>query len=81
MKASIKKELYVAFHGQSTRFRIVKYAVLIPLFALIYWKWGGEVLLKTLGVAFVFAIAMHLVYRWKTNVWRDDWGGYTSVFK
>lgn len=43
MNEVLKKELYVAVHGQSARFRIMKYAILIPLFAALYWwgvKWG-----------------------------------------
>jgi hypothetical protein len=76
-----KKELYVAIHAQSARFRLVKYAILVPLFAVIYRLWGREVFLWTLGIAFIFAIAMHLFYRWMTNGWQDSWGGYKSLFK
>jgi hypothetical protein len=77
----IKKELYVAAYGQDTRFRIAKYAVLLPFFAFIYWRFGGIVLLKTLGVLFVISIAVHLFYRWMTNGWQDSWGGYKPLFK
>lgn len=77
----LKKELYVAVHAQTARFRVVKYAILIPLFGAIYWWKGKEVTLWTLGIALVFAIAMHLFYRWKTNGWQDSWGGYKSLFK
>lgn len=76
-----KKELYVAIHGQSARFRIVKYAILIPFFSIVYWLKGREVLVWALGVAFIIAIAMHLFYRWMTNGWQDSWGGYKALFK
>ena len=76
-----RKELYVAIHAQSARFRLVKYAILVPLFAAIYRFWGGRAFLWTLGIALVFAIALHLFYRWKTDAWTKDWGGYKSVFK
>lgn len=81
MRDFLKKEIYVAIHGQTAKFRIVKYAILIPLFAAVYWFYGTEVLLKTLGVLFVLAITMHFFYRWKTEAWTRDWGGYKSVFK
>lgn len=77
----LEKELYVAIHAQTAKFRMVKYAILLPLFGVIYWVYGKEALLKTLGVLFVLAIAMHLFYRWMTNGWEDSWGGYKSLFK
>jgi hypothetical protein len=77
----LKRELHVAIHGQTAKFRVVKYAILLPFFGAIYWFFGGEALLSALGIAFVFAIAMHLFYRWMTNGWRDSWGGYKSLFK
>ncbi|MFZ2555313.1 MAG: hypothetical protein WAZ27_02535 [Minisyncoccia bacterium] len=73
----LKKELYVAIHGQTARFRMVKYAILLPLFAIIYWFWGGEALFKALGIALIFAIAMHLFYRWKSKSWIEPYGPYT----
>lgn len=81
MNNLLKKELYVAIHAQTAKFRMVKYAVLLPLFGTIYWLYGGEVLLKTLGVLFILAIGMHLFYRWMTRGWENDWGGYKSLFK
>ena len=74
------RELYVALHGQSARFRAIKYAALIPCFAYVYWRFGGEVFFKTLGVLLVLSLIVHFFYRWKTDGWTKDWGGYTSVF-
>lgn len=76
-----KKELHVTIHGQTAKFRLVKYAILIPLFAVIYWWKGGEVLAWALGIALIFALAMHFFFRWKTNGWEDSWGPYKSLFK
>lgn len=73
----LKKEIYVAIHGQTARFRLVKYAILIPLFGAIYWFYGGEVLAWTLGVMFVLALAMHFFFRWKSNGWVEAYGPYT----
>ncbi len=76
-----KKELHVAIHGQSTHFRLVKYAILIPLLVSTYWWFGGEVLAWTLGVLLILALAMHLFFRWKSKGWMEDYGPYKSLFK
>jgi len=80
-KGFLKKELYVAIHAQTARFRVVKYAILLPLFGAVYWWKGGKVLAWTLGVSLVFAIAMHFFFRWKTKGWEQSWGPYKSLFK
>jgi hypothetical protein len=77
----LKKELHVAIHAQTARFRVGKYIAFVIIFGAVYTKLGGEALLWALGIAFVFAIAMHLFYRWMTNGWEDSWGGYESLFK
>ena len=59
-------------HGQSARFRLVKYAILIPLFAAVYWKFGGKVFAITLVALAILGSAMHFFFRWKTNGWRND---------
>lgn len=81
MNDTVKKEIYVAVHGQTAKFRLVKYAILLPLFGGIYWKWGGEVLGWSLLVALVFALALHFFFRWKSNGWMEDYGPYKSLFK
>lgn len=78
---TIKKEIYVAVHGQTARFRIVKYAIMIPLFGGIYWKYGGEILAWVLGVALILALIMHFFFRWKSKGWMEDYGLYKSLFK
>lgn len=76
-----KKELHVAIHAQTWRFRVGKYIAFVIIFGTVYVKFGKDALLSALGIAFVFAIAMHLFYRWMTGGWENDWGGYTSLFK
>jgi len=41
-KELFTREKNVVLYRQSARFRIVKYAILIPISAAIYWWWGGE---------------------------------------
>ncbi len=80
MKDLIEKELYVAVHGQTARFRMGKYLVFAVLFGGIYLWWGTRAVFFTLGIAFVVALAMHFFFRSMTNGWVDDWGLYKSVF-
>jgi hypothetical protein len=68
MNETVRKELYVAVHGQTARFRVVKYILIFGVGGAIYWKWGGEVLAWTL-------------LRYMSNGWMDDWGPYKSLFK
>ena len=71
--------MQVIRYGQSVRFRIVKYVILIPLFAGLYgWK-GIGITLTVLAVLLVVATGVHFFYRWKTNAWRSPWGGFTPL--
>ena len=80
-KNLIKKELYVAIHAQTARFRVVKYIVFFAIFGTVYWLWGGKAVLWALGISLVFAIAMHFFFRWKSKGWMEDYGPYKSLFK
>lgn len=75
----LNREKNVILYGQSVRFRIVKYSVLIPLFAALYWWKGGATTLWVLGVALAVALVGHFVYRAKTNAWRSAWGGFKPL--
>jgi len=74
-----KREVYVAMHAQSRKFRIVKYLVLSGIAFFVYlWKD-----LNTLGILFLIfffiAIAMHFFFRWKTRAWTKSWGLYKKI--
>lgn len=77
----LKKELHVAMHAQTWKFRVGKYAAFAIIFGAVYAKLGREALLWALGISLVFALALHLFYRYMTNGWQDSWGGYQSLFK
>jgi hypothetical protein len=72
----VKKELYVAVHGQTARFRIVKYIVLFAVFSALYSWYGWKVVWQTLGVALIAALVVHFFFRFKTNGWSEPWGLY-----
>ncbi|OHB19818.1 MAG: hypothetical protein A2854_04195 [Parcubacteria group bacterium RIFCSPHIGHO2_01_FULL_56_18] len=80
-KGLVKKEIYVALHAQTARFRVVKYIVIFAiLFALYVWKgWGTT--WKTLLAMFVFGTAVHFFFRWKTKGWTESWWSYQSLFE
>jgi hypothetical protein len=75
---ALKREARVAFsrRAQPVWFRVVKWVLLIAL-AATFWRspvfWWG------LLVAFVLALALHLVWRWKTKGWTQPWGGWDDV--
>ncbi len=77
MKEFLKKELYVALHGQTARFRIVKYIVLFAVFGALYWWKGWEAVLWALAIGFIAAIGVHFFFRWKSKGWNEKWGLYT----
>ncbi len=58
---TIKKELYVAVHGQTARFRVVKYIVLFAIGYGVHYKWGWDGVAWALGLGLVFALAHALL--------------------
>jgi hypothetical protein len=75
-KEVFKKEKYVVMHGQSGRFRIIKYLIIVPIFAGVYfWKgWGATS--KLLLVLFAVSIFIHFLFRYKSKAWTEPWGPY-----
>jgi hypothetical protein len=69
----LKRELEVAFSkkSQPLGFRIMKYIV---LGAIVYFFWATRLLWIILGVLFVFSLALHFWYRYKTRGWRRSYG-------
>ncbi|MEN9390264.1 MAG: hypothetical protein RLZZ283_364 [Candidatus Parcubacteria bacterium] len=73
------RELYVAKHGQSWRFRTVKYLLLLAFFAGMYVLGGWRVVGYTLATLFILSIAIHFLFRWKTDAWTTSWGPYKKL--
>lgn len=76
MNELMKKELYVAIHGQTARFRIVKYIVILAVLGTMYAWNGWKAVWQTLGVALIAALVMHFFFRWKSKGWNESWGPY-----
>lgn len=81
MNKTLKRELDVALHGQSLRFRTIKYAFLFSISAVIYahFGWPGVGLFLLVGA--VAGIALHMFFRWKTRAWTRSWGLYQPTKK
>ncbi len=76
LKELYEREKHVVIHGQSVRFRLAKYAILLPLlFGLYVWK-GGVVLWQTLAVLLVLSLIIHFFFRYMSDGWRKSWWLY-----
>jgi hypothetical protein len=73
LSKTVKREFEVAFsrRSQPIWFRILKYAILIPVI-LIFW--ASVWLWIILSVLFAFALWLHFWYRYKTQGWTRNYG-------
>lgn len=79
IKGRFAREKYVVLHGQSTRFRVVKYSVLLlVLGSLAAWQ-GAAVMAWVLVVLAIASLAIHFLFRWKTKAWSRPWGPYKPL--
>jgi hypothetical protein len=78
-KETYEKEKQVVLYGQSARFRLVKYAILIPLFTALYVWQGWSVTWKVLLASIVVALFVHFLFRYKTAAWTKSWGPFTPL--
>jgi Flp pilus assembly protein TadB len=79
LKEFYRKEKYIALHAQSSRFRMVKYIVLLAVGAGAHaWMGLGAVGLLFL-LLFIGGICMHFFFRWKTQAWTKSWGPYKRI--
>ncbi len=79
MNKTLRKELYVMKYGQSWKFRMMKYPVLLALGAFLYYIYGWQGVFLGLEIGMIGAIGLHLVFRWKTNAWTKSWGPYRKM--
>ena len=74
-----KREIHVALHAQSTKFRVKKYAVLAVVFSAAYFFGGWGTVWILLVALTIIAIAIHFFFRWKTSAWTKSWGSYKAI--
>ncbi len=79
MKDTIEREKYIVVHGQTARFRVIKY-LLLAAFLIPFWLWQGDRALAILLVCLtVISVTIHLLFRWKTKAWTQSWGPYKKM--
>ncbi len=76
MNKTLKRELHVAIHAQSRKFRIYKYLVIFTVMGILYFYFGWGGVLRFLLYGFVAGLGVHFFFRWKTNGWRKSWWLY-----
>jgi len=70
----IQREKYVVLHGQSHRFRIIKYVVIVAISYLIFLRKGLLATGLLLLLLVVLGIGLHFFLRYKTNGRTKTWG-------
>jgi hypothetical protein len=70
---AVKKEIRVAVYGQSIKFRLIKYSIIIPLAVGLYLWRGVAALAWVFGPLAILALATHFFFRYKTKAWSEDW--------
>ena len=75
VKNIVKKEMEVAFskNTQPLWFRITKYAL---LGTLVYFTRTKPFFWWMISALFVFSLAIHSFYRYKTKGWTKSYGGW-----
>jgi hypothetical protein len=75
---AIKRELRVAFspRAQPWWFRLAKWSLLIAVTARYRQRWWFA---YGISLALTGAVALHLLYRQKTQGWQRAWGGWSDL--
>ena len=79
LRAMLQREKYVVLHGQSWRFRVVKYIILIAAGIAMYEWQGGTAVAVMFLILFLMGITVHFLFRWKTKAWTQSWGPYKKL--
>ncbi len=78
-KELYKKEKDVVIHGQTLRFRLIKYLVLLGIFTAAYFWRGTQFVINLFFILFILSIGAHFFFRWKTQGWEKSWGLYKKI--
>lgn len=75
-KDFLTREWDAVLYGQTAKFRIIKYSILIPLFAAFYAWRGPSDTLALLGALFVLSLCVHFFFRYMSEGWTKSWWLY-----
>lgn len=78
-KRTLRREKHIVIHGQSSKFRLAKYAVLLALLIPFYLWNGGVASAWLLAALIVVSLCVHFLFRWKTKAWTQSWGPYRKI--
>ncbi len=70
------REKEVVIHGQTAKFRIVKYIVLFLIFGFVYKFYGSSSTLKLLLILIVLSLCVHFFFRYMSQGWTKSWWLY-----
>ena len=73
------REVHVAMHAQTARFRVVKWVIILLASATLYFWKGIGILGHALLVAFVVSIFIHFLFRYMSDGWTKSWGPYKHI--
>jgi hypothetical protein len=79
MLETLRREIYIVIHGQSIRFRVIKYLVFIGIIIILSKNYGLQSTSYFLLLAMIIALTAHFFFRWKTKGWRNSWGLYKKI--
>lgn len=74
-----KRELHVALHAQSVRFRVVKWVVILVVGTALYLLKGFNALAEVLLFLAVMGVGLHFFLKWKSGGWTKSWGPYKRI--
>lgn len=80
-KETVQKEKYVVVQGQTARFRVVKYSIIIPVLVILgFWK-GWKFSLYFFLSLCVLGVLVHFVLRFLTKGWTEKWWFVDPIIK
>jgi hypothetical protein len=72
----LEARIALSLKAQPIWFRVLKWAIAI---GLGWYLWRDPHFWWWIGGALGLAVAVHLVYRWKTKRWVQPWGGWRDL--
>ena len=79
LKEFWRREIHVAMHAQSWRFRIVKYLVIVAVLGGVGARWGVNTVVLVVVLAAAVSLGIHFFFRFKTDRWTKPWGPYKRI--
>ena len=78
MNPTLKREIHVALHAQTTKFRLMKYLIIFLILYILFLNGGWNSVVRGLLVMLVLSLSIHFFFRWKTKAWIKNWWIYKA---